>query len=518
MSTDSIIQVLEPKIKQYFIEFINFLHGISTKNISAKGEIILPSFADELLNGDSVLDIVDSIINSCERKKCLGYVINGMMSPFQFCNIAGFNLVNIFGDFQICYKGNQSEVKTQWHTDMLKVLTETIAQTTLSKSTIPKKIFIAACEEYKMDAGPSIIKSFNKKKKLIVEAKLSAITKDDPKLQELLGEHQRLKKMEQRQNTNENEFETYQVNPDGNYESLPKQSLNTKMFHNYHIDGRNIILNIHNSSSMKGPAAIKEIYELLGLFNSLYPGYYIILCGDSNVYYNSDTVKDITQLGNMFRTAGYNMLLSKFAPIKIRPRNFFQNAQSAEKGFENSNEETMFIAYPMCLQSSVAFDHTKYFIATSDESKNLREMNYHQIWAFEGSHLGFNDNDKEGWEGINISNYHEYLFSDHMPIYMDINGIRIIAANNVSIMGSRGVNYNQENFMPGIKVNDLEKLTNEVLLGYFTNIIIDLIGFLIKTESTNSLISMDAEKRFYEIITIQDDWHRLKELCQLTLY
>jgi len=145
-------------------------------------------------------------------------------------------------------------------------------------------------------------------------------------------------------------------------------------------------------------------------------------------------------------------------------------------------------------------------------------MNYHQIWAFEGAHLGFDRNDNEGWEGINISNYHEYLFSDHMPIYMDINGIRIIAANNVSIMGVRGVNYNQENFMPGIKVNDLEKLTNEVLLRYFTNIIIDLIAFLIKTESTNSLISMDAEKRFYEIITIQDDWQRLKELCQLTLY
>ena len=117
----------------------------------------------------------------------------------------------------------------------------------------------------------------------------------------------------------------------------------------------------------------------------------------------------------------------------------------------------MFIAYPICLQGRMTFDSSRYFIVGTDEVKNAMEMRVNTIWAFEGASLGFDADMEQGWEGIDICNYHEFLFSDHIPIYCDIDGLRLVVANNVSVMGSRGINYNQEKFTSKMNLKYLER-------------------------------------------------------------
>ena len=130
--------------------------------------------------------------------------------------------------------------------------------------------------------------------------------------------------------------------------------------------------------------------------------------------------------------------------------------------------------------------------------------------------MGFDRNTKEGWEGIDICNYHEYLFSDHIPIYMDIEGIRIIAANNASVRGKRGINYNQNLFQDNITVENLEQVSNEVLVDYFSKIIMEIINSLIQTESGNNIIGDDIKEKYNQLVYRRDndDWGFLKNLCQ----
>ena len=125
---------------------------------------------------------------------------------------------------------------------------------------------------------------------------------------------------------------------------------------------------------------------------------------------------DITNMAIRLKEMGFNLLISRYVVTKRRPRNFFQNSQSAEKGYEQNIEETMFIAYPICLQGRMTFDSSRYFIVGTDEVKNAMEMRVNTIWAFEGASLGFDADMEQGWEGIDICNYHEFLFSDHIPI------------------------------------------------------------------------------------------------------
>ena len=443
------------------------------------------------------------------------------MSPLQYCNMAGFNLINLFGNFNVKYKGAQDEIKTLWHHDMMRVLSETLAKSTLPNSSKPEKVFIAASEDYELDQGQSLFTKSNKDLKRTIETQLKNATLGQSNIEQLLAGYNELLEMEKDSRTNMNEFNTYGVLANGAYIPLEKKSLNVGMFHNYYIEGHLVILNIHNSSSQAGIDAIKEIHELLELFNSLYAGYRVILCGDSNVYYSDDEngMNNITQLGNMLRENGYNLLISRYTPTKRRPRNFFQNSQSAEKGFEENHEETMFIAYPTHLQALVSFDYDRYFIVGPDKTLNMDMMVKHTIWAFEGAHLGYDKDPKEGWEGINICNYHEYLFSDHMPIYMDIEGIRIIAANNASVKGKRGVNYNRNNFQEGITCSHLEKISNEVLANYFMNAIMKIINSLIRTESGTSILSHEVIDKYNSILFSgeEDTWKMLKKLCQLKL-
>ena len=226
---------------------------------------------------------------------------------------------------------------------------------------------------------------------------------------------------------------------------------------------------------------------------------------------------DITNLAIRLKEMGFNLLISRYVVTKRRPRNFFQNSQSAEKGFEENVEDTMFIAYPISFQGRMTYDPTRYFIVGTNEGLNTSKMFENTIWAFEGASLGFSRNVEMGWEGIDICNYHEYLLSDHIPIYCDIDGIRLIVANNVSVMGARGINYNQDKFNEKINLNYLEEISNDILMPFFYDTLRKLIISLIKTESGQPLIEQKVIDEFDKISKITDQWDSLKKLVTLPL-
>ena len=123
-----------------------------------------------------------------------------------------------------------------------------------------------------------------------------------------------------------------------------------------------------------------------------------------------------------------------------------------------------------------------------------------------------------GWEGIDICNYHEYLFSDHIPIYCNIDGIRLIVSNNVSLKGARGINYNQEEFNPEINLEYLEEVSSNVLIPYFNLTLKNLIHSMIHTESGKSLLDRKVVDEFEKILLLDDVWESLRKLTTLHLY
>ena len=155
----NVFQLLNGTVEKFVGEFIDYLDGIPSKNFCPNGRTITQTYANYLRS--RVKEITSRALTNCERKKCLGYIINDLMSPLQYCNMAGFNLVNLFGNFTIKYKGAQDEIKTLWHHDMMRVLSETLSQTILPKNSRPSKIFIAASEDYELDHGQSLFTNSN---------------------------------------------------------------------------------------------------------------------------------------------------------------------------------------------------------------------------------------------------------------------------------------------------------------------------------------------------------------------
>ena len=105
----NIFDTLSPKLHDYVSEVFKILSGESTKFNHNQKRIILRSEIE--LISQKTSDIVSTIIDNCKRKKNLGYVVNEVMSKFQYANMAGFNLVNLFGEFRPIYQGNQNKVK-----------------------------------------------------------------------------------------------------------------------------------------------------------------------------------------------------------------------------------------------------------------------------------------------------------------------------------------------------------------------------------------------------------------------
>ena len=515
IQSTNIFDTLAPRLFDYVKDLINILDNKSNIVVSSKGAVVTPEYLQEITKNSG--DIVNTIIDNCKRKKNLGYVVNEIMSKFQFANMAGFDLVNLFGEFRPIYVGNQKEVKELWHRDMMNVLFNTLATAHLPGSKPITRKMIMMCEEYELDSLPNKFSSSDKKKLEEIKKELEDTLSSDSNILDLIRKHNQLLFKEKSKNTNPNEFETLEIHEDGRIERLTKESINQNIFHNYNIFDDKLVVNIHNGSNMRGPKAIESICNLINKFTSIFPQRHLIICGDSNVYYSKSKMDDITELSRILKEMGFNLLISRYVVTKRRPRNFFQNSQSSEKGFEETVEDTMFVAYPISLQSKLYFDSEKYFIVSENRESNISKMITNTIWAFEGASLGFSSNTEYGWEGVDICNFHEYLFSDHMPIYCDIDGIRLVVSNNVSIKGSRGINYNQDKFNSEINLNELQRISDEVLMPFFITKLRDMIESLIHTESGKSLLSEKSVKEYKKIIEENINWDLLKKLVLLEI-
>ena len=104
-----------------------------------------------------------------------------------------------------------------------------------------------------------------------------------------------------------------------------------------------------------------------------------------------------------------------------------------------------------------------------------------------------------------------------MPIYCDIDGIRLVVSNNVSVKGSRGINYNQDKFNSEINLNELQRISDEVLMPFFITKLRDMIESLIHTESGKSLLSEKSVKEYKKIIEENLNWDLLKKLVLLEI-
>ena len=246
-TSTNIFDTLTPQLRRYVKDIIYFMDGVPSKTLCPKERVILQQPLRQI--EAQLEDIVSSIIDNCKRKKTLGYVINEVMSRFQYANMAGFNLLNLFGEFRPIYQGNQDEIKEQWHLDMVQVLTKTLTQTNLNGSIRHRRTLVALCEEYDMNLLPNSFSSADKKRLKEVQEKLAAMPASDPEISATIQEHYRLLSLEKNKNTNPNEFETIECNPDGSLTRLTKEALNENIFHNYNIFDDKVLVNIHNSYS-----------------------------------------------------------------------------------------------------------------------------------------------------------------------------------------------------------------------------------------------------------------------------
>ena len=227
----------------------------------------------------------------------------------------------------------------------------------------------------------------------------------------------------------------------------------------FYIGNDIIVINIHSASNMNSKDTSDEIIKLLNKIrkSKKFNTFKIILGGDSNIYYgkittNNNGVSDIIYFKDLLKKIGYNLIISKNIVAKYRPYNYFQNAQSATKGGDWTNEETMIIAYPNNL--NVAFD-TKYYIQVEDLKITDFYKNYR--YGFLGTRYK-KLNRSQHIKSINYNNWYDNLYSDHIPIFCDINVngnvIRLLFSNNLSINSSRGINNNTSKFI----VKDVKKL------------------------------------------------------------
>lgn len=514
VNTLNMFELLKPQIRQAIHDTINFMDGIPSGKICPQRRLIKTKHLVEIQKRTDT--IVNSIIHNCKRRKSLGYVVNDIMSLFQYANVNSLNLMHLFGEFRPTYEGSQDEVKEAWHSDMMEVLFKVLGKIENTGGRMIDKVYIACCEEYGLNEGPTEFSSSLRKELNDVQERLAQMPMVDPEIANVIKRHAELLALEKNMNTNTNEFETFLV---GNNDPLPKSSLRCNIFHNFNIIDDKVLVNIHNFSNLPENTAIQNIINLLNNFQHSYPQYYIILCGDSNVNYSylEGGMDSITNLGNQLREVGYNLLISRYVITKRRPRNFFQNSKSAEKGYLQNINESMFITYPTSLQSLESHEHDRFFIVGPDPIKNLKEMNPITIWAFEGSKLGFKENIEEGWEGIDICNYHEFPFSDHMPICCNIGTMKIIVANNAGIMGAKGVNYNKDKFVENIDLKYLQECSDKFLMPYFFELLRNMITSLIKTEAGISILKRDVINKFNKIVMKEEPWEQLKELATLEI-
>ena len=231
-----------------------------------------------------------------------------------------------------------------------------------------------------------------------------------------------------------------------------------------------ILVNIHTASNINGIKASDNIITLLENVKAKYSNYTVVLGGDSNIYYGKITkndksgVSDINYFYNKLNKLDYRLIVSRHVVAKYRPYNFFQNAQSATKGGDWTNEETMIIAFP----SKIKFNYDKDNYIEVIRPLKITDFHKNYVYGFIGTKI----NNKGTIDKITYKNFAKKLYSDHMPIFVDLNidnlNYRIIFSNNLSINTNRGVNHNTNLFQIQ-SANELEKLSQTTIADFFIN-------------------------------------------------
>ena len=84
------------------------------------------------------------------------------------------------------------------------------------------------------------------------------------------------------------------------------------------------------------------------------------------------------------------------------------------------------------------------------------------------------------------------LISDHVPIYVNINeDTKIVFSNNVSLIGSRGINDNANKFGDDVD----SKLTKQITIGILKKITPIMIDYLINTVNNDPTKQQDSIKK-----------------------
>lgn len=421
---------------------------------------------DKIYNNEHKNRIIESMLRNINKKKTLEIIPNALFSgSLQFNNIAGFEAVDNNGGqlhspyiepkkpkvFKTLYKNDENEMKEKWHYDMLKII---------------EKIFHDSNSD-------TIITSMNE------EWHNYLVNGPNDEFVTLVKNSSEVIKPKGKDRIN---FLGKILKPISKFDNVcDENEVSNIISHRiFHINNNIILVNIHTSSNMVGHKMVNEIFKLLKKIKKQYKNHIVILGGDSNIYYgkinkNNDGVSDINYLSKLLSKINYNLLISKHIVSKYRPYNFFQNAQSATKGGDWTNEETMIISYPKNLK--IKYDKKRYLLLTNGE---LKITDFYKKYTYGFSGIKYkNMNRKEHFKSINEKNWFKNIFSDHMPIYcnLEIDNLdyRLIFTNNLGITSNRGVNNNVNLFK--IKDNKiLEKLSNNQVVDFFIKEIEIILG------------------------------------------
>ena len=408
--------------------------------LSAKGRAHLET------NG---LKIIDSTIKNCTRpdKLSLDYLLNPLFSELQYESVAGFDLGR-FEDGQFIpfplqtpktVNGIQS-TKKYWHKLMMTQLYHLSHSISTSNNNNISQSVLLCSEEYDMNGKPST------------------------------------------ENANQNEFKVFIHTHDSTF----ARSSNT-----YYLNETNVIyhqcidihtditcINVHNSSNQKGRQSVDQLILLLKQAHHTIKSKYIIMGGDSNVYYSHpiwnkkfnasciNDMNDVIYFYEQLKQMDYNLYINKTFVYKQRPQNFFSNAQSATKGGQPDIEETMFIAVPKKLKWE--YNSMMQIHVNSSSAPDLLRLLYSQnadnmLSAFSGvTHNRKSVNSSN----FNMKYFQKNLLSDHVPIYGVVStthkSYALIFTNNASILGKRGLVQNRDLFGSNITKQDLQRVSDRI--------------------------------------------------------
>lgn len=358
------------------------------------------------------------------KKGNIQFLLNSIFSNLQYYNVSGFNLTKLIKNVYHEIKSTTLD-KKKWHKANLNLL-EIINNYSIDNLSLPTFSIILMSEEYDLNM------------------------------------------MNSNNNSNQNEFKTIYNNK---YIDTSKNFIKNEeqIYHTYYdikIKSDNCrIVNIHSGSGLNQDNLINKIKDFLIRFPKK-KNQYLILGGDSNIYYNRGETKDENKLSNggikninklieKLFSINYITLISKYIIFKTRPFNFFNNAQTA---FKNGDElvETMILCIPLDLylkyknNNEFFFDKKNYFISI-DEKNNMKKVKIEDFYEYKlNAFQGTEYITKTGKLNVSYNDIFNYnnggtLISDHIPIYLDLGDTRILYANNASLIGSRGINNNMNN-------------------------------------------------------------------------